>query len=767
MEVKNKKRKFNTKLTVALLLTVCLSCTSSLAINTTINAEPQNSELLTLADDPILPISKDYNSYLVSSKPDFSLLELTPAKPIKLINPLYLDTTKTAKPVIKTLVPFNPNSENTDADYFSSEIDDPQAPQANKEEENTVKEEKSDFFSPPTITEDTSPEIKSDDTYVVEVNEDNTEHLNLEGKIISNIEFRGLHLLSEDVVSSKIKTQAGCLFNEDLLQQDLQRIYAIGFFTDKMAVSPILNSDDTVTLTFELQENIMVSEVSIVGNTVISTMELMPFVMPLKGLPQNISNINTAIDKMSGYYHNKGYILAGVSSVDDDPDGALTFTLTEGVIDKILIEGNEKTKDYVIERNIMTQPGTVYNENYLKEDLGRIYSTQIFKDVDRQICPSDTVEGEYNVKVIVKEDSSNSIAIGGGIDNGLGAFGSLRISENNFLGRGQRISASGILGSGILLSDASIKNRMNYQLELNFFEPHFLNADTSFLSKLYYRDMGSWQVPLAIERRFGISAGIEHKFRKIDGVSADFTTGIEHISMSEGDYDRISQMYALRNLDIRHRAEQLAGGTFLNFAPGIKYSSLDSDENPRNGIIANAKFIESVGLSSIGSTHGRVAGGITKYFPVLKKSSFSINARAGIRAHGRNMPEVMAFRLGGPYSIRGFRMSGVGSGDAFVMGSAELATPLPFSDRVKWDFFQKIRLTFFVDAGKIFDPTISSVLYDRPLSAITAGVGLKVYIPGVGPISVDYGIPITNPGSYGSKNGYFTFGTSGMNFYGY
>ena len=83
MEVKNKKRKFNTKLTVALLLTVCLSCTSSLAINTTI--EPQNSELLTLADDPILPISKDYNSYLVSSKPDFSLLELTPAKPIKLI----------------------------------------------------------------------------------------------------------------------------------------------------------------------------------------------------------------------------------------------------------------------------------------------------------------------------------------------------------------------------------------------------------------------------------------------------------------------------------------------------------------------------------------------------------------------------------------------------------------------------------------------------------------------------------------------------------
>ena len=135
--------------------------------------------------------------------------------------------------------------------------------------------------------------------------------------------------------------------------------------------------------------------------------------------------------------------------------------------------------------------------------------------------------------------------------------------------------------------------------------------------------------------------------------------------------------------------------------------------------------------------------------------------------HGNDMPEVMAFRLGGPYSVRGFRMSGVGSGDAFLMGSAELATPLPFVDRLKWDFLQKIRLTFFVDAGKIFDPTVSSVLYDRPLGAISAGIGLRVFIPGVGPISVDYGIPLTNPGDYGSKNGYFTFGTGGMNYYGY
>ena len=58
--------------------------------------------------------------------------------------------------------------------------------------------------------------------------------------------------------------------------------------------------------------------------------------------------------------------------------------------------------------------------------------------------------------------------------------------------------------------------------------------------------------------------------------------------------------------------------------------------------------------------------------------------------------------------------------------------------------------------------TIASTLYDRPMYAIAVGVGLKVFIPGMGPLSIDYGIPLTNPGSNGNKNGYFTFGAGDM-----
>ena len=734
-------------------------------------------------------------SSCVYAEADFSYLDFNQTKSIKLVNPLYLDNSKIERPVIKLTTPYS--GEFSESDYFSSEINDTSAseetltplreakqeikpnkdspPQENSNsppeeildfsrtvnQNSPPNEEVHDFFTPPIQPS----ELMNEPDEVYSAGVDTDEEVDLNGKTISNIQIAGLNLLQKDSIKSNMRTQIGSLFNEELIQQDLQRIYATGFFTDRMSVEPILKSDGSVELVFSLQENIPVTDVSIVGNTVISTMELLPFVMPLKGLPQNISKINSSIEKVSEYYHNKGYILASVSSVDDDADGNLAFTVSEGIIDKIVIEGNEKTKDYVIERNIMTQSGTVYNENYLKEDISRLYSTKIFKDVDRKILPSEDKDGEYNVVVMVKEDSSNSLAIGGGIDNALGAFGSLSYNENNFLGRGQKLTASGILGSGILLSDASIKNRVNYQLELNFFEPYLINADNSLTGKLYYRDLGSWQVPLAIERRFGVNAGVEHKVKGYDNLTTTFNAGVEHISLSEGDFSRISELYSMRNLDISRRAQQLSGGTFFNLAPGVRYSTLDSDENPRKGIVAKANYLESFGVNKFNRTNGRLAGSVTKYFPVRSKSSLALSAKAGIKVHGNDMPEVMAFSLGGPYSIRGFRMNGVGSGDGFLMGSAELATPLPFVDRLKWDFFQKMRLTFFVDAGKVYDPTISNVLFDRPGSAISAGIGLKVFVPGVGPISVDYGIPLTNPGHYGSKNGYFTFGTGDMNYW--
>lgn len=769
------KNNFTFKLTLTLVLSMFLSCSNSFADG------------------------------------EFSYFGFEEIPSIKTLNPIYLDTSRAEKSAqsTDTSIPFNLRGKFDEADYFSSsaletppaqpppEIDFVSIPSpseykktnsivknTNEDLKHTQEQKVNNVFSPleetpkeyfavqtkqeESINEqkiDIKPfEVIDDSIYTASVDSQN---IDVEGKEIAVVKIQGLKTIEEDFVLEQINSSEGVLYNAEILQQDLQRIYNTGYFSDNMSVEPILNPDDTVELTFNLEENILINRVKIIGNDVIKTSELIPFVANMQGKPQNLKEINRAIENICNYYHQKNYILANVASVDDNVNGELSFTIWEGIINKIEIAGNERTKDYIISRNIMTQAGTVYNEEVLKKDLAKIFSTQIFDEVNREIKPSEENVGTYDVTVIVVEKTTNSVGFGGGIDTGLGAFGSISLREDNFLGKAQKVSLSGIIGSGILLNDASIKNHMNYQVELSFFEPHFLNADNSLMSKLYFREMGSWNIPLAVERRIGFRTGVEHKVKDIDNLTTSFTAGVEHIGLKEGDYNKISQLYQMHNLDIKNRAKQLSDGFFVHLTPGIRYSNLDDVEVPREGIVAQAQFNEAIGLSDFNHTNGRLSGAVTRFFPVFKKSSISLTGRAGIKVHGDDMPEIMVYRLGGPYSIRGFRMNGVGAGDSFVMGSAELATPLPFVDKLKWDIFKKMRLTFFVDAGKVFDPTITNVLYDRPLHAITAGVGLRLYVPGIGPMSIDYGLPLINPGDYGSKHGYFTFGSGGLNGYGY
>lgn len=573
---------------------------------------------------------------------------------------------------------------------------------------------------------------------------------------IKDIEIVGTNVIKPEYIMNRLQSQRGDEYSRDLIQNDLKNIYQMGFFTDKMKAVPLQNPDGSVTLKIVLEENTPIIDFTVDGNTVISTDEILQFLTPLKGEPQNISDINEAIQKIQEYYNSKGYILARVDTLYDDPDGTINIHINEGEINKILVSGNEKTKDYIIARNVLTEAGTIYNENLIREDLVRLYATQAFKDVKRDIEPSEENPDKYDVTVQVEEQRTASISIGGGLDSATGIFGSAGIMDNNFRGLNQRVGLNVLAGNGVILNDASIVNHMNLQAELSFFEPYFLNADNSLMNKIFFRDFGSYQIPLAIERRFGAEATVAHKVKTNKHLTSTLSLGLENVNVREGDESGIASLYASKGINISQRAKQLEGGTFLSLSPGLMYDTRDSAIHPRNGVLANIRLDEAANFEDFSRSYGKLTGSIKRYVPIGKKSSLSFLARGGGKLNGE-MPEVMAYRLGGPYSIRGFRMSGVGTGDAFIMGSAELATPIPFLDKLKVQFLDNVRMTFFLDAGKIFNPTVSDVIYDRPMQAITAGVGLKVYIPGMGPLSVDYGIPLTNPGDMGSK-GYFTFG---------
>lgn len=600
----------------------------------------------------------------------------------------------------------------------------------------------------------TATQITTDETPMTSASVSAT---NKDKRVIKNIEFVGNNIVDQSLILQQMKLQVGDNYSRELVQRDLKAIYEMGYFTEKMKAIPINNADGSVTLKIVLVENAPVTDFTIEGNTVISTDEILSYLMPMKGKPQNIGELNDAISKIQDCYSSKGYILARIDSVSDDPDGTVNISIKEGTINRILISGNEKTKDYVIERNVLTEPGQVYNENLLKEDLVRLYATQAFKDVTREIEPTDDPD-KYDITINIEEQRTASISVGGGIDSVTGVFGSVGIADNNFMGRNERISLNGIAGTGVILNDSSIKRRMNLQAELSYFKPYFYNADTSLMSKIFYRDFGSYQVPLAIERRIGAEATVAHRMKYNKHVTGTFSLGLENIDVSEGDKNKITSLYSRYNIPISERAKQLNGGLFLSLSPALLYDTRDSATVTRKGTMASLRFDEELGVLDFEKTHGKLTGMVKQYIPVGKKSSLSFTAKGGGKIHGDNMPEVMAYRLGGPYTIRGFKMSGVGTGDAFIMGSAEFATPIPFLDRTRINFLNNLRFTVWADAGKIFNPSITDKIYDRPLYAVSAGVGLKLYVPGMGPLSIDYGIPLTNPGSNGNKNGYFTFG---------
>ena len=610
-------------------------------------------------------------------------------------------------------------------------------------------------LQPPSATQTaTEPETP---TASAAVNKTESSADKTDKRTIKNIEILGNNVIDTSVILQQMKLQQGDVYSRELIQRDLKSIYQLGYFTEKMKAIPVNNPDGSVTLKIMLEENAPVTDFTIEGNTVISTDEILTYLLPMKGKPQNIADINEAIAKIQDCYSSKGYILARIDSVYDDPDGTVNISIKEGTINRILISGNEKTKDYVIERNILTEPGQIYNENLLKEDLVRLYATQAFKDVTREIEPTDDPD-KYDITINIEEQRTASISVGGGIDSVTGVFGSVGISDNNFLGRNERLSINGIAGTGVILNDSSIKRRMNLQAELSYFKPYFYNADTSLMSKVFYRDFGSYQVPLAIERRVGAEATVAHRMKYNKHVTGTFSLGIEHIDVSEGDGKKIGSLYSKYNIPISERAKQLEGGLFLSLSPALLYDTRDNATVTRKGTMASLRFDEEIGVIDFNKTHGKLTGMVKQYIPVGKKSSLSFTAKGGGKIHGDNMPEVMEYRLGGPYTVRGFKMSGVGTGDAFIMGSAEFATPIPFLDRTRINFLNNLRFTVWADAGKIFNPSITDRIYDRPLYAVSAGVGLKLYIPGMGPLSIDYGIPLTNPGDNGNKNGYFTFG---------
>jgi len=94
-----------------------------------------------------------------------------------------------------------------------------------------------------------------------------------------------------------------------------------------------------------------------------------------------------------------------------------------------------KTKDWVIKRELKTQPGSIFNRKILEADIRRLYATSLFDDVKVSLGPDSSNPGRVVIFLDLSEQRTGSLTGGIGYSNSSGIFASLGLQETNALGR--------------------------------------------------------------------------------------------------------------------------------------------------------------------------------------------------------------------------------------------------------------------------------------------------------------------------------------------
>ncbi|MBY0404231.1 MAG: BamA/TamA family outer membrane protein, partial [Cyanobacteria bacterium] len=375
--------------------------------------------------------------------------------------------------------------------------------------------------------------------------------------------------------------------------------------------------------------------------------------------------------------------------------------------------------------------------------LKRIFNTQSFSDVRRVITASPDNPDKYNLTVELDEKKTGAISLGGGVDSLTGFFGSLGYNDPNFLGRGQSFNSGFAVGSGILLRGDGIATTRTVNVDIGWTNPSLFDSVNSLSTGVYGRYLPSFNIPYSAERRIGSDITWSRPLMSIPNMGFSLGLRGEDVHIS----DKINNG-ELRRFGISddERKKEIKGGTFITLTPTIAYDTRDNRFNPTSGWLNTLSVGGSYGARG-GSSYGTVVLNLRKYIKVRDGITLALNAQGAATPYG-DIPQFNMFRLGGANDVRGYQFGGLGIGNGLLTGSAELRTKVPFVSKIKnLPMLDSLSTAFFADAGQVLSQASSDKLFDRPGFGMSIGAGLRFTIPGVGPMRVDYAIPVANSGS--------------------
>ena len=281
------------------------------------------------------------------------------------------------------------------------------------------------------------------DIYLV----DNTENKN-PNVLISEIiiegwedhpEGRKLELAAYDSMSIK----PGSIVNNQILKKDLDAIYLSGWFSGvkfKAEDGPL-----GVRLIVNVVPNPILREITInPSNAIIPRSFINQTFNKYYGTTLNLNELQQRINIIKKWYEEKGYSLARIKGPERIlENGIVQLKIDEGIVSGIKIRfiGTDekvrkgKTKEWVIRRELKTNPGIVFNRKTLESDIERLYATSLFNDVKVSLSPDEESSEKVVITLDISEQRTGSLTGGVGFSNAAGIFAQIGLKESNAFGR--------------------------------------------------------------------------------------------------------------------------------------------------------------------------------------------------------------------------------------------------------------------------------------------------------------------------------------------
>ncbi len=536
-------------------------------------------------------------------------------------------------------------------------------------------------------------------------------------------------------------------YKEEVLKNDALLIadqYMNNGYINVKVGEPVMKlAEDQESLLVEISitegDQYRIGEITFKGDILYSENEFRTKLKTETGEVFSRANLRTDIGTLTDMTADKGYAFNNVNpQTKPDPEKKildLSFEIEKGElvrIERIFIAGNSKTRDKVARREMRLMEGELYSATGFKRSKQNLMNTGYFEEANIASAKGGS-SNKLNVNVDLKEKATGAFTIGGGYSSLDGLIFQGSVSQSNFLGLGLKANAS-----------ASIGGKSNtYSIGLS--DPYFLDSKWTLGMDIYRteRDYTDYSRRLT-------GGDIKAGYPITDFIGTFWMYKYE-----------IKDIYNPTNLYLLYNAIDpgnypLSQTTTSSIFASVTNNTTDFRFDPSTGMV-NTLSTEYAGLGG-NNKFVREIFDNTFYYPLWWKFVVSTKVSVGaIQQAGGPIPIDEKFYLGGIGTLRGYAARTVCPIDngLYVGGERELFGNIEIKFPILPEYGIK-GVTFF-DYGNAWS---GSKIMPQNMY-MSYGAGIRWASP-MGPLRLEYGIPINPRSGIDNKSGRFEFAMGSM-----